>query len=85
MAIVTFVRQEGKEQVIGFEWVTGEFKVKIVDTTTKICHRCHLKCYGYFTGNSTRYTESYGTDKGIDEVLELVEGHCAFELLNGKK
>ncbi|RHZ75156.1 hypothetical protein Glove_217g231 [Diversispora epigaea] len=148
------------EQVIGFEWIAGEFKVKIVDTTTKTCHICHtedhlvIDCpvaqkqkeiserkardferYGHLykrqrsqlyrslaegfnmgteyadavkrnTNRRAKNTAIENNDptnknmmnilleirqdiqdlkeqmKDIDERLELVEGHCAYELLN---
>jgi len=43
MAIASFESQEGKDQVINYGWTAGEFKVKIVDTTSKTCHRCHAE------------------------------------------
>ncbi|CAG8617101.1 3790_t:CDS:2, partial [Diversispora eburnea] len=43
MIIVSFKSQEGKDQVINFEWIAGEYRIKIVDTILKTCHRCHVK------------------------------------------
>ncbi|CAG8656464.1 4045_t:CDS:2, partial [Diversispora eburnea] len=43
MAIASFESQEGKDQVINFEWIAGEYRVKIVDTILKMCHRCHAE------------------------------------------
>lgn len=41
MAIASVESEEGKNQLVGQAWQAGQFLAKIVDTTTKTCHRCH--------------------------------------------
>ncbi|RHZ71627.1 hypothetical protein Glove_256g213 [Diversispora epigaea] len=43
MAIATLESAEGKTEVIGQVWEAGDLKIKIVDTATKTCHRCHAE------------------------------------------
>lgn len=41
MAIISVESQEIMEGLIGQEWITDDFNIKLIDITKKTCHRCH--------------------------------------------
>ncbi|CAG8584747.1 5947_t:CDS:2 [Diversispora eburnea] len=79
--------QEEKDQVINFEWIAGEYRVKIVDTVSKMSRDFEKYRQLYKRQRPQLYKSPMeGINMGTSySDAELVETHCTYEILNDEE